>query len=314
MKFLSINKDILYTQERHITDNEFLIWNFKNDFKCKKIGNLYKFDFNNLIIYNSSNKLLLVKKNDDIISSYLEKINNYLKNNKLDLIQTLDFILNKCNDNIISKYIEDNSEQYKILKNIKEINETNNKLQISNLYIVDNYLYKFSINIYEFVNNNIFNNLINENKIDSVIATVQFFLDDYNDLYPLFKLNNIKLKKNIFDKKIKSSNLDELIKNIFDLLDNEDNIEYYNFENNLEIIKQSSSLFSLKQIIDLNILEEIIIYEIISEFKNINLIDNNLLKVYLNDLKNKLKKDDEIDHKLIDLINNLEKKNKLLLN
>ena len=75
------------------------------------------------------------------------------------------------------------------------------------------------------------------------------------------------------------------------------------------MIKQTNSLFSLKQIIDFNILEEIIIYEILNEFKNINLIDNNLLKVYIDKLKNKLKKDEDIDQNLLELVNNLEKKN-----
>lgn len=311
MKYLSNNKDIIYTQDSisNNINNDFLIWNIKNNFKCKKIDNLYKFDFNNTIIYNYEKKELIVKKNNDIISSYLEKINNYLKSHNLDLIKTLNYIVCTCNDNIISNYIDENLEQFKILQNIKEINEKNNKLQISNLYVIDNFLYKFNINIYEFTNNLIFKNLIDQNKLDSVLIDVQCFLDDYNEFYALFKFHNIKLKKNIFDKEIKYSNLDELIKNIYNLLDNEDFIENYDNKNNLELIKQTNSLFSLKQIIDFNILEEIIIYEILNEFKNINLIDNNLLKVYIDKLKNKLKKDEDIDQNLFELVNNLEKKN-----
>ena len=220
----------------------------------------------------------------DKVNDKISEINNYFQNNILNsIINYLDYIntnlinLNNmllCNDSssddssseessssnieeikinkILSNITKKNGNS--ILKHIKVIiniiTDYNNINYNDNIYIYrmkDN-LFDLNIEFFEFINNDYLNNLIKQDIIESIKINIKILVDYLPKMVFLINFNNLLFKIDFFKDIYNIKSLNTLVNKIYDILDDNDNINKIDQNNTLNY-----NILLLKQITELEL-------------------------------------------------------------
>lgn len=256
MRYTLVNNDIIIEEVKHTSNIKcFDIWNLKNDFLCIKINtNLILFNFEQFkIFYNINKKKISLQVFNELIDTnignLIEKINLELKN--IDtLINRLEYIKNNFSsieqdnicidicDNIYDldlneeiKYLNVSSLKYlKVLnKLILEINTLNRSkyFHISKNDDKENNILDLNLNILEFKNNNLINQKIEDDIIDSIYINIIIVEDELPNIVFLIDFYNLKLKNKI---NTKTKSIFKLVNKIFQFLEENDNFKLTSFD------------------------------------------------------------------------------------
>jgi len=334
MDLLSLNDDLIinlndskYEKKSELLfNNEFYFWNITNKLPCIKVTeNLILFNYDNIkfyydinekeiMTYNLNNydiftlfskdfnkiKYYISKNNSEKISFYLDYIHNIFINIDFDIDIDVNEDKYYINNKLILHLIKNN--QINILKypNLfkKYINDINTINKSENIYINLENLFHLNVNIYELVNKKL-NDIIEESSDECIEININIYPDYFPKFIFLIDFNNIKLKKNIINYFDKVNSLEELIKILLKILNDENIVdEVDNLENsnkNILLIQQILAFKINKPCIKKLILE--ILKELNQEEKELNkellnniisLFNDEEIKKILNEENNKI--------------------------
>ena len=243
----------------------------------------------------------------DEVNDKISEINNYFQNNILNsIINYLDYIntnlinLNNmllCNDsssdnssslddssssniediktNDVLSYIIKNNKNKNILKHIRIINNIITNLNIinndDNIYIcrLNDNIFDLNIEFYEFINNDYINNLLKKNIIESIKINIKILVNYFPKMVFLINFNNILFKKDIFKELYSIESLDKLVDKIYNILDDNNNINKIDQKNTLNY-----NILLLKQITELELKDPSINNILIDILKDIEKEEN----------------------------------------
>ena len=204
---------------------------------------------------------LLYDENEYESSSYNDDLSDYGSSSsssnidKIQLNNVLPYII-KNNSNIILKHIN-------IINNI--INDYNNINNEDNIHIckTNNDMFNLNVEFYEFNNNESINNLINQDDIESIKINIKIVVEYLPKIVFLINFNNIIFKKDIFKELYCIDSLHELVKMLYNIIDDNNNINKLDnntLNNNILLLKQITELELDNNLINtllINILKDI---------------------------------------------------------
>jgi len=231
-----INLENIIENSIHLEEINNNIIQTNDYFENNQLSNIINYlDYINTIFINLNN-ILLYEDNSSDDSSSDDSSSDDSSSDNMNIKNTI-----KNHDSNILKHI-------KIINIIiTDYNNINNNNNI-HIYRINNNIFNLNVEFFEFNNNEYINNLIKQDIIESIKINIKILVDYLPKMVFLINFNNILFKIDFFKDIYNIKSLNTLVNKIYDILDDNDNINKIDQNNTLNY-----NILLLKQITELEL-------------------------------------------------------------